>query len=294
MNFIQKSLQCCGIENSTDWEMNRPPSSTQQDFIPDSCCKSEFGRCNKNDPGQLQEQGCGEAILNWSIKHTYMFLLLWLLLVLLSVLFCYLLRKLSEGDDDNQAVVSIKPILSDNESENLMSTNKKVLDYQDTFKECNQIVYPTTISPDYSSKEDINSNLTKLTKYSQIKYSKVKATNSIDNLADDDNVELTCHQDKELNDLNLERFKKYDCDSLDNLKKNKNINKSTNSIKSDVKLDKEKGIKNVNKKINPNYDPNYDRSNDLEYHCDTPSENSSSENSSNSDDNSKLIHSNNK
>ena len=190
VDYIQKKFACCGLENSSDWEMNRPYNRVNQ--APDSCCKPEFGKkCDKSDASQLQEIGCVSMIIAWSTSHSYIFLVLWFVLILLSICFCLVLKLISK-QGHSEPMVDIKSFFSSSESENLMSANKKLLDYQNSFKKCNpkQVQIGFTLNDDQLS-ANLNSNLNKLARYSQIRYSKVKPAHA----ESDEHTELTCHQE---------------------------------------------------------------------------------------------------
>lgn len=81
-----------------------------------------------------------------------------------------------------------------------MSADKKLLDYQHSFKKCNprQVQIGFSMNDEQLSNSNLNSNLNKLSRYSQIRYSKVKPVHP----EPDEHGELTCHQENR-DDLSL-------------------------------------------------------------------------------------------
>ncbi|CAJ0609695.1 unnamed protein product [Cylicocyclus nassatus] len=86
---LQKSLKCCGVNNSSDWHYaQRWPS---QEFVPDSCCNpkhfvdvTSMGNCGKiANSTILYQQGCFEVFADWLYHHVAV--MNWISLTLLIV-----------------------------------------------------------------------------------------------------------------------------------------------------------------------------------------------------------------
>merc|ERR1712107_301836 len=57
-DIVQKELQCCGVENSSDWANTRPDMFTAGQ-TPDSCCVGgQKNGCGKTDAEKKFEDGC--------------------------------------------------------------------------------------------------------------------------------------------------------------------------------------------------------------------------------------------
>uniref|UniRef100_A0A8B9P4Y4 Uncharacterized protein n=1 Tax=Apteryx owenii TaxID=8824 RepID=A0A8B9P4Y4_APTOW len=60
---IQRNLQCCGVQNYTDWLMATTVSwhlPTEKACVPESCCKEKYSHC-RGDLCQLEQlfqEGC--------------------------------------------------------------------------------------------------------------------------------------------------------------------------------------------------------------------------------------------
>ena len=267
VNYVQKKFHCCGSENSTDWDLNKPYVSIGSQ-IPDSCCKPEFTKCDKNDAMQIYAPGCAITIMTWSTSHSYIFLLLWLALILLSCGFCFLLKLISK-QGNSEAIVDIKSLFSSSESEHLMNANKKLLDYQNSFTKCNprQVQIGFTMNDDPLS-NGLNSNMNKLTRYSQIRYSKVKP---VAHQEPDEHAELTCHQEhrdeltyvEESSSISSEssgRCGVYkptkpvnSCDKLDKISQSSTVEKTETTAKCDQRneLHKTSSIKSIDRADKP-------------------------------------------
>ena len=103
---VSRRFACCGIENSTDWEYNKPYGI--ENHIPESCCKRGHARCNRTDPDQINNYGCAKNIIEWPTNSIYTFMVLWFNLIGLSFAFCFLLKKIRDeanadatGPNDN-------------------------------------------------------------------------------------------------------------------------------------------------------------------------------------------------
>ncbi|VDK60653.1 unnamed protein product [Cylicostephanus goldi] len=86
---LQKSLKCCGVNNSSDWHYaQRWPL---QEFVPDSCCNpahfvdvNSMGNCGKiANSTILYQQGCFEVFADWLYHHVAV--MNWISLTLLIV-----------------------------------------------------------------------------------------------------------------------------------------------------------------------------------------------------------------
>ncbi|KAB7506463.1 CD63 antigen [Armadillidium nasatum] len=55
IDTMQTDLQCCGVNNPEDWR------SEFHHEIPNSCCIDK-GDCNRNNPNEIYQKGCYEAI----------------------------------------------------------------------------------------------------------------------------------------------------------------------------------------------------------------------------------------
>jgi CD63 antigen len=52
-DLVQRELECCGVNNATDWK------STDYNKTPDSCCQTDSIGCGENaTPDQLWSKGC--------------------------------------------------------------------------------------------------------------------------------------------------------------------------------------------------------------------------------------------
>nr|XP_034956556.1 tetraspanin-36-like [Zootoca vivipara] len=66
IDFLQQELQCCGVDNYTDWIGSRWYNATGNHSVPVSCCKRDA--IKKNCTGQLSDleflntQGCEEKV----------------------------------------------------------------------------------------------------------------------------------------------------------------------------------------------------------------------------------------
>lgn len=243
VDFVQIKFACCGIENYTSWDLNRA-FTDKETKIPDSCCKPEFHKCDRNNATQLFNVGCAKAIINWPEESVYIFLILWSVLIILSIGFCYLFKKISE-DSNRDKIVLIRALFKKDKSESL-------LDYQNSFKKCNpkQIVYPSNqIQKSSSNEERVNEGLNKFTKYSQIKYSKVKPTKQNLN-KNDDEVDLTCNHPDDEESSREDSYTEDDRFSSSNYSTNdlydENIYKKMNNLKLTNRKDVEYK-KNINK-----------------------------------------------
>ncbi|KAJ6656434.1 hypothetical protein lerEdw1_003722 [Lerista edwardsae] len=67
VNELQKSYNCCGAMNYTDW-FNVTDFSP--DRVPESCCRSNTTNCNVNPtPATVYSEGCVARIEGWMKKH---------------------------------------------------------------------------------------------------------------------------------------------------------------------------------------------------------------------------------
>ncbi|WKY15079.1 hypothetical protein Q1695_000526 [Nippostrongylus brasiliensis] len=71
---LQKSLECCGVNNKSDWfYSSRWPS---HEFVPDSCCDPAYfvdvdsmQNCGKVNETIVFQQGCYEVFADWLYHH---------------------------------------------------------------------------------------------------------------------------------------------------------------------------------------------------------------------------------
>ncbi|KAJ8285249.1 hypothetical protein GJAV_G00024640 [Gymnothorax javanicus] len=76
VDFLQSQLQCCGVQNYTDWNQTTWYSS-HNNSAPTSCCKSNATACTGrlDQPGLLNVQGC-EAKLDQLLQDVLSYAML--------------------------------------------------------------------------------------------------------------------------------------------------------------------------------------------------------------------------
>lgn len=60
---IQTHFECCGVDNSEDWQQSNWHQTNQNLSFPDSCCKT-LKHCDNVAVDQIYKQGCYPTILN--------------------------------------------------------------------------------------------------------------------------------------------------------------------------------------------------------------------------------------
>jgi hypothetical protein len=91
-DHMQQRLQCCGVENYTDWYYS--PQWRNNKFVPDSCCNpSHFqnetlmSNCGKsNEPELYFSQGCYELFSNWLLQHLSIIAIFAVIFVIVEVI----------------------------------------------------------------------------------------------------------------------------------------------------------------------------------------------------------------
>lgn len=70
VDFLQEQLQCCGVNNSTDWEHIPWSNGTRNNSVPESCCKHNVVNCTGSlaEPAKLNKEGCEEKLDHW-LQH---------------------------------------------------------------------------------------------------------------------------------------------------------------------------------------------------------------------------------
>ncbi|XP_064455722.1 tetraspanin-6-like [Ornithodoros turicata] len=67
VDFVQKSLKCCGLLNFKDWEQVEYYVRTEG-LLPSSCCENSNSACNVNNPN-LHPEGCYNKIIGFLDKN---------------------------------------------------------------------------------------------------------------------------------------------------------------------------------------------------------------------------------
>ncbi|XP_015281232.1 PREDICTED: tetraspanin-3-like, partial [Gekko japonicus] len=66
IDYLQKELECCGVNNYTDWNGSLWYNTTGNHSVPMSCCKQEIGKnCTGrlSEPQYLNTEGCGDKMV---------------------------------------------------------------------------------------------------------------------------------------------------------------------------------------------------------------------------------------
>ncbi|NWW50222.1 TSN3 protein, partial [Pedionomus torquatus] len=80
VDLVQRKLQCCGIQNYTDWLKATAASwnlHAKESRVPESCCKEEYSHCT-GDLGHLEQlfqEGCLKKLEDW--LHFVMLYVFW-------------------------------------------------------------------------------------------------------------------------------------------------------------------------------------------------------------------------
>ncbi|XP_060092166.1 tetraspanin-36-like [Heteronotia binoei] len=66
IDYLQKELQCCGINNYTDWVSTHWYNTTSNHSVPMSCCKPEFHNCTgrMSEPQYINTEGCADKMVS--------------------------------------------------------------------------------------------------------------------------------------------------------------------------------------------------------------------------------------
>ncbi|XP_065716312.1 tetraspanin-36-like [Patagioenas fasciata] len=86
---VQRKLQCCGVQNYTDWLQATVASwhlQGEKPHVPESCCKVKYSRC-RGDLGHLEQifqEGCLQKLEDW------------LCFVMFYMFWCCTVRSVSE------------------------------------------------------------------------------------------------------------------------------------------------------------------------------------------------------
>ncbi|NXS94012.1 TSN3 protein, partial [Jacana jacana] len=70
VDVVQKKLQCCGMQNYTDWLKATAASwhlLAEKHHVPESCCKQKYSHC-RGDLGHLEQlfqEGCLKKLEDW-------------------------------------------------------------------------------------------------------------------------------------------------------------------------------------------------------------------------------------
>ncbi|XP_069473493.1 CD63 antigen-like [Ambystoma mexicanum] len=72
VDTLQKSFQCCGAQNSSDWDTS--PFRLLKGALPSSCCKGNRAACGtkESENGEASDvftQGCAKKLKTWIQKH---------------------------------------------------------------------------------------------------------------------------------------------------------------------------------------------------------------------------------
>ncbi|CAB4041373.1 CD63 antigen [Paramuricea clavata] len=89
LNYIQQKLECCGVQNPSDWQNN---NNFNNETFPDSCCKVETPNCGQNyRPDDIFQDGCQTDMMHkitiyfrWQIS----FLAIFCLIATFVICFC--------------------------------------------------------------------------------------------------------------------------------------------------------------------------------------------------------------
>ncbi|NXJ67925.1 TSN3 protein, partial [Rostratula benghalensis] len=80
VDVVQRKLQCCGVQNYTDWLKAAAASChllAKKTHVPESCCKEEYSHC-RGDLGHLEQlfqEGCLKKLEDWF--HFVMLYMFW-------------------------------------------------------------------------------------------------------------------------------------------------------------------------------------------------------------------------
>ena len=89
LNYIQQKLECCGVQDPSDWQNN---NNFKNETFPDSCCKVETPNCGQNyRPDDIFQDGCLTDMMHkitiyfrWQIS----FLAIFCLIATFVICFC--------------------------------------------------------------------------------------------------------------------------------------------------------------------------------------------------------------
>ena len=89
LNYIQQKLECCGVQDPSDWRNN---NNFKNETFPDSCCKVETPNCGQNyRPDDIFQDGCLTDMMHkitiyfrWQIS----FLAIFCLIATFVICFC--------------------------------------------------------------------------------------------------------------------------------------------------------------------------------------------------------------
>ncbi|NXG53566.1 TSN3 protein, partial [Psilopogon haemacephalus] len=70
VDMVQRRLQCCGVQNYTDWLKTTDPSwhlLAGSTHVPESCCKEKYSDCmgDLNNLDQIFQEGCLKKLEHW-------------------------------------------------------------------------------------------------------------------------------------------------------------------------------------------------------------------------------------
>ncbi|NXN17097.1 TSN3 protein, partial [Indicator maculatus] len=85
MDMVQRRLQCCGVQNYTEWLKTTAPSwhlPAERPHVPESCCKERHSDCtgDLNHLDQIFQEGCLKKLEDWF--DFYMLYVFWCCVVL--------------------------------------------------------------------------------------------------------------------------------------------------------------------------------------------------------------------
>lgn len=69
LDALQRDLQCCGVDNHTDWYNIQAWPDEQK--VPESCCIVPSSQCGYEDVSQWYQRGCLEEMEYWFTKNMY-------------------------------------------------------------------------------------------------------------------------------------------------------------------------------------------------------------------------------
>ncbi|XP_013062797.2 tetraspanin-4-like isoform X1 [Biomphalaria glabrata] len=69
LDTLQRDLQCCGVDNHTDWYNIQAWPNEQK--VPDSCCIHPSINCGFGDPSLWHQRGCLEEVEYWFTRNMY-------------------------------------------------------------------------------------------------------------------------------------------------------------------------------------------------------------------------------
>ena len=96
LNRIQQKLECCGVENPSDWQLN---TFYGNGSVPDSCCKVETPKCGQNYRRQdIFQNGCITDMMKKItvyFRWQNAFLAVFLIIAIFSIFFgcCIVFRR---------------------------------------------------------------------------------------------------------------------------------------------------------------------------------------------------------